>query len=398
MTFAQVNTLCAAQQFPNYNAAQQVGAKEGYIVFIYPAGWDKYGEKLCKKLIADEQVRKAAGNAALLLVPVYQNSTNETNAETKQILGPLGTPGNMADISYPAIAFYEKEGRMYATLHGERLMSTDTPAGVAKNIREILTAKQKQDAILKKAHAATDVGEKNRLFVESSRVPGMGWPGGLRETMQAADPGDTHGYLAALNFGFGLKQGESMDALFKRLDDVLANDRLDAGQKQRACAIVIGHVRRSMGPLAGGPYITKYAKAMHKLDPDSTLGLSAPIVMRDWVREYHYGQGWAPEVIPGNETPILMQSVPIKKAGTYTVSFHITTGCHPLFIKKVRLLDANLRCVSEDATESSVTYKEPTKTYTVKTKKPLKNAVLEITLGNKGDQKSTWGEITVSPQ
>ena len=49
LTLAQ--PLQAAQQFDTYQAAQKRVTDEGYILFIYPAGWDKYGEKLCKKLL-----------------------------------------------------------------------------------------------------------------------------------------------------------------------------------------------------------------------------------------------------------------------------------------------------------------------------------------------------------
>ena len=40
----------AAKQYSSFEAAQQKVTDTGYILFFYPAGWDKYGEKLCKKL------------------------------------------------------------------------------------------------------------------------------------------------------------------------------------------------------------------------------------------------------------------------------------------------------------------------------------------------------------
>ncbi|MBQ4593602.1 MAG: hypothetical protein IJB64_00595 [Akkermansia sp.] len=46
---------------------------------------------------------------------------------------------------------------------------------------------------------------------------------------------------------------------------VLKDKRYTNHQKQRACAVTIGHLRRSMGTVAAGPYITKYARVMQKL-------------------------------------------------------------------------------------------------------------------------------------
>ena len=46
----------AAQLYPTVEAAKAKVTDDGYILFIYPKGWDKYGEKLCKKLTADKEL------------------------------------------------------------------------------------------------------------------------------------------------------------------------------------------------------------------------------------------------------------------------------------------------------------------------------------------------------
>lgn len=386
----------AARCFDTYAEASQKVSDTGYIVFIYPEGWDRYGEKLCRKLIADEKVLQAAGDAALLLAPIYQNRNEASNAKARSIMGSLGYPGDMSDISYPAIVFYEKVGRQYSTLHGSVLMKASARE-VAEMISEKLQAKKQQDEILKKANATTDPGEKNRLYLESSRVPGIEWPGGLRDAMHKTDPGDKYGHLATLNFNFGRQKDEDMDSFLKRLDAVLADKRYSVNQKQRACAAAIGQIRRGMGMMAGGPLITKYARAMRKLDPGSPLGLSAPVVMRDWVRQYRYGQGWSPEILPGSEYPLRMVGVPVDKPGTYTVTFRIVTGRDAVHVKKVRLMEDS-DCVAEDATARSVTWGATQQTFTLHVNKPVKSPELEITYTNDADHRSTWGEITVKRQ
>lgn len=400
LSLALLASLClsarAASQYPTFEQAQQHVTDTGYIVFIYPAGWDKYGEKLCKKLIATESVKTAAGDAALLLAPIYQIRDEKNNAAAKNVMGALSYPGDMADISYPAIVFYEKGGRQYATIHGRELMRA-TPDQVATLVKERLAAKKKQEELLSKSRTATSPDEKAKLLLESSRLSGIAWPGGLREAMQAADPGDKHGYLGALNFGFSPKQGESMQDFLSRLDAVLAHELYSPWQKQRACAAAIGHIRRSLGTMAGGPLITKYAKAMHKLDPDSTLGVSAPVVMRDWVRLYHYGQGWSQEIIPSAPIPMLMHDVPLKKPGTYSVTFKLTTGRDGIRINRLRLMDGE-RCIASHDSPRDVSWGNTQQVYTFTVKTPLKNPALEITYGNPPDKRSSWGDITVTAQ
>ena len=394
-----VLTCCpvqAAKVYSTYEEASVQATNDGYILFIYPGGWDRYGEKLCRKLISDTGVQAAAGKAALLTVPIYQNRKEANVATAKKIMGSLTYPHDMSDISYPALVFYDKGGRQYATLHGEKLMKASSKE-VAELVRQRLVARKKQQTLLDKSGATQDVEEKARLVLSSARVGDVAWPNRVKETLRSIDPEDKYGCLAALDFGFGVRKDESMKDFLKRLETVLENPLLTNWQKQRACAAAIGHIRRSYGTMAGGSLITKYARKMQKLDPNSVLGLSAPVVMRDWVKRYRYGQGWSPEIIPGSEIPILMHGVPISKPGTYSVNFKITTGRDALHVKKIRLLDGS-RCVAQDVTARSVTWSAAVQTFTLKVKKAVKNAVLEITLSNDAGHRSTWGDITVKSE
>lgn len=386
----------AAQQFATVEAAKQKVSDAGYILFIYPEGWDRYGEKLCKKLIADKGVQQAAGDAALILAPIYQNRTEKTTAKAKSVMGHLGYPHDMADISYPALVFYEKGGRQYSSLHGEALMTAST-AKVAELVKQRIDARKLQQSLLDKSGATQDTGEKARLVLAAARVDGVEWPNQLKETLRKIDPEDKHGCLAALDFGFAPQKDESMESLLKRLAAALENKNLTPWQKQRACAAAIGHIRRSYGSMAGGPLIIKYAKAMKKLDPDSALGLSAPVVIRDWVREYRYGQGWSDQIIPAAPIPMLMHDVPMNKPGTYNVTFKLKTGRDGITINRLRVMDGET-CIAADENVRHVTWGNTEQTYTFKVKSSLKKPMLEITYGNAPDKRSTWGDITISPQ
>ncbi len=385
--------VLAAQVYDSFDQASKAVKDTGYIVWMYPAGWDRYSEKLCRQLAADAAVQAAAGDAVMLLAPIYQNNTEETKALAKKMMGNLNRPDDMSDISYPAILFYEKDQRKYATICGEPLTKANNQQ-VAELIANTLAAKKKQDKLMSKAERTKDGEEKACLILESSHVPGIEWPAGLRGKLQQADPQGQYGCMAALNFGFGPKDGESLESLSKRLDEVLDNPKLTANQKQRACAAAIGHVRRSEGTLAGGPFITKYGRLMQKLDPTSPLGLSATVVMRDWVTTFRYGQGWSPEVIPGSATPVRMQDVPITTPGTYNVTFKIVTGRDPLYVKKLRLMDGT-RCVASDPNGRDITWGQTSQTFTLNVKKAVKKPVLEMTFGNTAANRSTWGNISI---
>ena len=391
-----VSPVSAAQQFPDYESAAKRVTEDGYILFIHPSGWDRFGEKLCKKLVADEGVRAAAGSAALILAPIYQNRTDKTNENAKQVMGPLGYPGDMADISYPALVFYDKNGRQYAALYGEALVDASVTE-VAALVKHRMDAKKKQQALLDESGKATDPAQKARLVFDATRVSGVEWPNGVKETLKSIDPEDKQGYRAALDFGFAIQPNESLDSIHKRLTTALENEKISDWQKQRACATVIGHIRRAYGTMAGGPYINKYARIMQKLDPKSPLGLSAAVVMRDWVKSYHYGQGWSDQIIPASPIPVLMQDVPITKAGTYNITFKLKTGRDGITINSLRLMDGNT-CVVSDKTPRQVNWQNSQQTYTFKVKKALKKPALEITYGNEPDKRSTWGDITISAQ
>jgi hypothetical protein len=134
---------------------------------------------------------------------------------------------------------------------------------------------------------------------------------------------------------------------------------------------------------------------MQKLDPESTLGLAAPVVIRDWIKEYRYGQGWSPETLPGSAAPVRMKGdIPIKEAGNYAVSFYIVTGRDSLQVGSVRLLDGE-KCVASDEQERLVDYANRTQVFNLQVKKAVRKPVLEIVFKNDAGHRSTWGNIEV---
>lgn len=295
-TFLSLSALCfaaallgapahAATLVENGAAVAAAPADDGSILFVYGKGWDARSEALCRALITHPAVQQAAGKAALLLAPALQYPTEEQAAQLKQQLAPLTLPDDGADDSYPALVFFDKGHRRYALLCGAELTDNPAPEAVAKAVAARLNALHRRDAVLAEAAALT--GEPKALkLLESARVEGVSPLPDIREQIKAADPEDTSRALWALNFDNGALTDEEqksldLDTMLARVDTYLADPLLTVNQKQRACAYAVGHIHRTTGK-SRSDLLVRYARRMHELAPDTVLGRSALIVIRDW--------------------------------------------------------------------------------------------------------------------
>lgn len=275
----------AATVAETFDAVAAAPSADGCIVFVYGKGWDAHGEALCRALIAHPAVQDAAGSAALMLAPMLENPTEEQEAQVKAQLGALSLPDDGSDASYPALLFFDRENRRYSLLCGAELMDNAAPEAVAKLVAARLSALHQRDALL--AQAAELTGEEKALkLLESARVEGVAPLPDLRDRIKAADPEDKSRALWAFNFDNGGLNDEekktlSLEDVCARTDGYLADPLLTVNQKQRACAYTIGHIHRSSGN-SRSDLMVRYARRMHELAPDSVLGRSALIVIRDW--------------------------------------------------------------------------------------------------------------------
>lgn len=276
----------AAAPVENYAQISQPISADGVILFVYGKGWDAKGEQLCRSLAANAAVQQAAGHAALMLAPTLQYPTEEQTEQQKQQLGALSLPDDGANDSYPALLFFDNENRCYSLLCGAELMDNPAPDAVAAAITARLNALHQRTALL----AAADglAGEARALkLLEAARVEGITMSNdALREQIKAADPEDQSRALWALNFDNGSltdeeKKNLSLEDVCARVDAYLNDPLLTVNQKQRACAYVVGHIHRTTGN-SRSDLMVRYARRMHELAPDTVLGRSALIVIRDW--------------------------------------------------------------------------------------------------------------------
>lgn len=281
--------LTAAQQYANQEAAFEKLTDDGYILFVYAKGWDRYSEELCKKVIAAPEINEAAGNAALILTPFYQYATPEEKEAQRAIWGALAEPAAHSMETYPSLLMYDKVGFLYGRVQGPVLLR-GTMAEIAAEIKAKLEAKHKQEEIMKRAEAASGV-EAARLIAEAWAVPGIEPPNNFRNLVKAADPNDESGMVRRLHFdGWGLAQkycGKKSDgglelgaeATIAKMKEFLKDPAYTPEQQQTFYAIIIGVLHRGGG---GAMQIKGYANEMKRLNPESNLGVTADQVIKLW--------------------------------------------------------------------------------------------------------------------
>jgi hypothetical protein len=265
---------------------------------------------------------------------------------------------------------------------------------IASLISSRREAKAQQDKLMAQADAAQ--GEARALLLlKAAQVEGIERPDKVENLIKAADPEDKSGSLAALRFynnpvGDKINEMDISEAL-AAMDAAISNPLHTVQQKQNACAFAIGLIRRRFGT---GPAdaIAHYARIMKGLNPDSVLGRSADVVMRDWTTGMQFVRGWAPDSLPLPGVPgELNGKLPIGPAGKYEVRFEPTRGKNQAIISRVALYDGQT-LVSEDTRR--ITISSPA-SYYVTSETELKNPRLLITFDNGEKQRDTRGNFII---
>ena len=281
--------LEAAQQYDTQEKAAENATDDGYILFVYGKGWDRYSEDLCKKVIAAPEISEAAGNAALILTPFYQYATPEEKEAQRAVWGALAEPAAHSMETYPSLLMYDKGGFLYGRVQGPVLLR-GTMAEIAAEVKAKLEAKHKQEEIMKRAEAASGV-EAAKLIAEAWAVPGIEPPKNYRNLVKAADPNDESGMVRRLHFdGWGLAQkycGKKSDgglelgdeATIAKMKEFMKDPAYTPEQRQTFYAIIIGVLNRGGG---NAMQIKGYANEMKRLNPESNLGISADQVIKIW--------------------------------------------------------------------------------------------------------------------
>jgi len=384
----------AYQTAENIEQAKTMVTDDGYAVVMYARDWDKYSKKTAKLMLADPAVSKALGNAVVLEMDVPNVTPKEEHEANKKRFGNLDLAFPNV---YPAIILYDKNCRRLADIcipFAER----NKPIAVAEKVATAMTAARKQAKLLAQAEGAQGV-EKARIIGQAAAVAGINRPNNVAKTLKQLDPEDKSGMyeVATLNlFETAIQTAGTKDweADLERMKKLIDNPLLTPYQKQQACCISIGLLRRH-GGLARKAELKQMLAKLRSLDPDSLLGKSAIDAERMWVSELNLVEGWSPSVLPSDATPVEVEGkLPIAAAGTYEVTFTYKKGTEALRIAAVELYDGKKK-IAEDRHAGSTGHKSSNNTYTLTVPAAVKNPHLFVTF-NMGAKRDSYGKITIT--
>ncbi len=387
--------LPAAQQMASYAEAKPHIGADGCIFFAYADGWDAHSKQRCEALMADPAILKAARKAILIPLPIPEYADEARKQRQTELCGGLQVPGAP---SYPALIFFNHRGQHYATLSGSEV-TRGKPAELAALLSRRLAGGRERNRLLAEAEKAQGPARAALLF-KAYQIDGLTW-GGRDITQQIArlDPKDESGAVRARNFNaYGFAKaldekelGQALAEVERMLEDKAYTDR----QKQLICAAAIGTLRRR-GNHEEAQKIRRYAELMAKYAPDTPEGKAAGYVLREWIPALRYSDGWTPAALPIGTTPVeLVGPLPIREAGTYTVTFTYSRGPLALSIRAVELYDGRTK-VAEDRHDGWAGNQHRNNVYTLTVRNRVKNPHLFITTDM--ERRDSWGRISIKKQ
>jgi hypothetical protein len=311
-------------------------------------------------------------------------------------MGKLALPHVHSKHAFPAVVMYDKAGRIYTWISGPAMVHPDA-SRIALTISRRKAGLQRQQQILAAANETTGEDRAN-LLLQACRVENLERPDRVQQLIKEADPEDKAGCLAALNF-FNTTVGDkaadmTLADILKAQDAAIANPLHTVQQKQNACAYAIGTIRRRAGA-GGSDRIRQYATQMKQLDPNSVLGQSADIVIRDWTLGLQLVRGWSPGTLPIQGQPTeLLGKLPISEAGTYKLHFK-PTGGDKAIIARVALYDGDT-LISEDVRTTAIADNGQDHYYTLTATAKVNNPRIFITFNNEEHDRNTYGKFFIT--
>lgn len=386
----------------NYEAAQANVPEDGYVLALYAEDWDKFSKKTVKSFYKNKAFRQEMANSVIIeyAAPNFFSAPTKENPDLRDCrkereakLGKLKWTGAH---TYPAFVLYDKNGRHYATVlvpHADR----KNPEKIAKQIAAARKALAEQNDLLAQAEKESGIA-KAKLLGKAASFSNINRPDNIVKRIKEVDPEDKSGYVRSLDFnGHAYAEGTSKTkdwkATLAEVEAKIADKSYTDAQRQGLYATAIGLLHRH-GTVADQKKLVKYLRAMEKLDPDSILGISAERAEMLWVVDLSYADGWSPAVLPTDTTPTEVKGpLPIKEAGTYTVTFSYTRGAHQLVVLGVELYDGNKK-VAEDIHRGSTGVRHDKNVYTLEVSSAVKNPVLKVSL-DMTKSRDSYGTIRI---
>lgn len=398
LALALVMLPSLAVAYPKADTFEQAKTKikdDGLVVvFVHADGWDKHSKKTVDRMMKDADVSKALKDDVVMTLALPNTWSEKFDARLKERFGKLRVP---TPDSIPGINVYTKEGRVLASL-SIPFKERKKPAVLAKRIAELKKAHARQSKLMAQAEQASGP-EKARLLGEAAFVHGVSRPDNVQKMIQQADPDDKSGMVQVVSlnlphYAIGTADTKDWQKSLADVKTLMKNPLFNKEQQQQLCCIAIGLLRRH-GGAQHKEEMKKMIARLREIDPDSILGQSAIDAERMWIRDLNLVEGWSPQVIPADTTPVEVAGpLPIKGAGTYEVTFTYRKGPHAAYIEAVELYDGKTK-VAEDRHNGSAGIKHSNNVYTLKVASALKKPRLMVTFNMKQNRDS-YGSITVS--
>lgn len=386
----------------NYEAAQANVPEDGYVLALYAEDWDKFSKKTVKSFYKNKAFKQEMANSVIIeyAAPNFFSAPTKENPDLRDCrkereakLGKLKWTGAH---TYPAFVLYDKNGRHYATVlvpYADR----KNPEKIAKQIAAARKALAEQNDLLAQAEKESGIA-KAKLLGKAASFSNINRPDNIVKRIKEVDPEDKSGYVRSLEFnGHAYAEGTSKTkdwkATLAEVEAKIADKSYTDAQRQGLYATAIGLLHRH-GTVADQMKLVKYLRAMEKLDPDSILGISADRAEMLWVSNLSYADGWSPAVLPTDTKPTELKGpLPIKAAGTYTVTFTYSRGSHQLVVLGVELYDGDKK-VAEDKHRGTTGIKHNQNVYTLEVSSAVKNPVLKVSFDMVKDRDS-YGTIRI---
>ena len=398
LALALVMLPSLAVAYPKADTFEQAKTKikdDGLVVvFVHADGWDKHSKKTVDRMMKDADVSKALKDDVVMTLALPNTWSEKFDARLKERFGKLRVP---TPDSIPGINVYTKEGRVLASL-SIPFKERKKPAVLAKRIAELKKAHARQSKLMAQAEQASGP-EKARLLGEAAFVHGVSRPDNVQKMIKQADPEDKSGMdkVISLNlphYAIGTAGTKDWKKSLAEVKELQKNPNFSKEQQQQLCCIAIGLLRRH-GGMEYRKELKETIARLREIDPDSLLGKSAIDAERMWVRELNLVDGWSPDVIPAEKTPVEVSGpLPIKEAGTYQVSFNYQRGSHAARFMAVELYDGKTK-VAEDRHAGSSGHKHNNNVYTLNVSKTVKKPRLYVTFDMETNRDS-YGRITVT--
>ena len=390
-----IQPLEAVSLIESASEAQSLVSSNGYIIFSYAEGWERFSKRKASQLMSSRAIQQAAGNALYLPLPSYERPDEEKRRQLAEIKGELDIP---SPTSYPAIIMLDQAGKHYATICGSELLNASDQE-IAQLIATKISRKQQQQKLLTHASSGSAT-ERAQLILKAQLIEEIAPLSKLCERLKIADPNDESklqeiAKFSQSNYSEKLKS-MSPEKIYSDASERVKDTRYSIAQRQKIAAAALGSIRRKSSP-QHAQLITSLAAQMQQLNPNSPLGLSASHVAAEWPVEFSLESGWYPQIIPSDDSPIeITGPIPIQQEGNYEVSFHYTHGGNALHIQSVSLYNGEA-CIAQDEHPGRSGHPNSNHIYKFSLKHPIENARIIVQFKMDGVKKS-YGKIIIQRQ